>query len=130
MFCISRIAFRRFTFHWYLHGSNYNIKKMHAVSTNQTADILHYNDNIKYYHWYSQKSFQRITERLRITKSRKIKQVPTVFNFHEWQYNTEYLQVLVVHRRFCQLETNSPVIASLYIWQTKNKCTYHVPYLP
>ena len=29
------------------------------------------------------KSFQRITERLRITKSRKIKQVPTVFNFHE-----------------------------------------------
>ena len=76
------------------------------------------------------KSFQRITERLRITKSRKIKQVPTVFNFHEWQYNTEYLQVLVVHRRFCQLQTNSPVIASLYILQTKNKCTYHVPYLP
>ena len=75
---------------------------MHAVSTNQIADILHYNDNRKYYHWYSQKSFQRITERLRITKSRKIKQVPTVFNFHEWQYNTEYLQVLVVHRRFCQ----------------------------
>ena len=56
---------------------------MHAVSTNQIADILHYNDNRKYYHRYSQKSFQRITERLRITKSRKIKQVPTVFNFHE-----------------------------------------------
>ena len=61
---------------------------MHAVSTNQIADILHYNDNRKYYHWYSQKSFQRITERLRITKSVKIKKVPTVFNFHEWQYNT------------------------------------------
>ena len=46
----------------------------------------------------------------------------------EWQYNTEYLQVLVVHGRFCQLQTNSPVMASLCILQTKN--TFHVPYLP
>ena len=76
------------------------------------------------------KSFQRITKRLSITKSRKIKEVPAVFNLHEWQYNTEYIQVSAVHRRFCQLQTNSPVIASLYILQTKNKCTYHVPYLP
>ena len=103
---------------------------MHAVSTNQIANILHYNDNKKYYHWYSQKSLQKITEILRITKSRKIKQVPTVFNIHEWQYNTKYLQVLVVHRRFCQLQTNFPVIASFYILQTKNKCTYQLPYLP
>ena len=102
---------------------------MHAVSTSEIADILHYNDNRKYYHRYSQKSFQRITERLRITKSRKIMQVPTVFNFHEWQYNTEYLHVLVSNRRFCQLQTISPVIASLHMLQTKNKCTYNVPYL-
>ena len=102
---------------------------MRGISTNQIADILHYNDNRKYYQWHSEKSLQRITERLHITQSRKIKQVATVFNFHEWQYNTEYLQVLVVHRIFSQLQTNSPVIASLYILQTKNKCTYHVPYL-
>ena len=56
---------------------------MHAVSTNQIADILQYNDNRKDYHRYSQKSFQKITERLRITKPRKLKQVPTGFNFHE-----------------------------------------------
>ena len=91
---------------------------------------MHNNDNRKYYHWCSQKSFQKITERLRITKSREIKQVPTVFNFHDWQDKTEYLQFLVVYRRFCQLQTNSSVIASLYILQTKNRCTYHVPYLP
>ena len=64
---------------------------MHAISTNQIADILHYNDNKKYDHWYSQRSFQKITGGLRITKSSKIKQVPTVFNFHECQYNTKYL---------------------------------------
>ena len=103
---------------------------MHVVSTNQIADVLHFNDNRKYYHWHSQKSFQRITERLRITKSGKIKQVPTVLNFHEYQCNTEYPQVLVVHRKFCQLQTNAPVIASLFILQIKNKCTNHVPYLP
>ena len=76
------------------------------------------------------KSFQRITERLRIIFFKKNKVVPTVFNFHKWQYNTEYFQILVVHRRFCQLQINSPVIASLYVLQTKNKCTYHVLYLP
>ena len=54
---------------------------MHAVSTSEIADILHYNDNRKYYHRYSQKSFQRITEILRTMKSRKIKEVPTVFSF-------------------------------------------------
>ena len=102
---------------------------MHAISTNQIADILLYNNNRKYYHWYSEKSLERSTEKLHITQSRKIKQVATVFNFHEWEYNTEYLQVLAVHRRFSQLQTNSPVIASLYILKTKNKCTYHVPYL-
>ena len=64
---------------------------MHAVSTNQVAEILHYKDNRKCYHWYSQKSFQRITERLRIAKSRKIKEVPAVFSFNEWQCKTEYL---------------------------------------
>ena len=31
----------------------------------------------------------------------------------------QYLQVLVAHRRFCQLQKNSPVMASLYFLQTK-----------
>ena len=31
----------------------------------------------------------------------------------------EYLQVLVVQRRFCQLQINSPVMASLYIYKLK-----------
>ena len=47
MFCIFRLGFLRFTFHWYLHGVVIkNIKNMHAVSINQIADILHYNDNV------------------------------------------------------------------------------------
>ena len=114
-------AFLRITiFRLFSQRNPYTVKTLHCISGN---------DIIKYYHWYSQKSFQRITERLRIAKSRKIKSVPTVFNFHEWQYNTEFLQVLVVHRRFCQHQTNSLVMAYLYILQTKNKCTYHAPYL-
>ena len=47
---ISHLAFLHFTFHWYLHGSTVaikNIRNMHAVSTNQTADILHFNDKNK-----------------------------------------------------------------------------------
>ena len=44
-------------------------------------------------------------------------QLPAVFNFHEWQI--EYLQVLAVQRRFCQLQINSPVLASLYIYKLK-----------
>ena len=75
-------------------------------------------------------SFQRITERLHIIKSRKMKWVPTVFNFPEWLYNTEHLQVSIVHRRFCQLQTNFLVIAPLNILETKNKYTYHRRYLP
>ena len=35
---------------------------MHAVSTNQIVDILHYNDNRKYYHWYSQRAFKKLLE--------------------------------------------------------------------
>ena len=31
----------------------------------------------------------------------------------------QYLQVLVAHRRFCQLQKNSSVMASLYFLQTK-----------
>ena len=117
------------TFDTYLLGCRFhfadifyiNFRSCETFTVTNSGTILETPSNFK--------SFQRITERLRITKSRKIKQVPTVFNFHEWQYNTEYLQVLVVHRRFCQLQKNSPVIASLYVLQTKNKCTYHVPYL-
>ena len=43
--------------------------------------------------------------------------------------NTEYLQVLVVQRRFCQLQTNSLVMAPLYIYKLKiNVPTmYHAP---
>ena len=33
--------------------------------------------------------------------------------------NIEYTQVLVVQRRFCQLQINSPVMASLYIYKLK-----------
>ena len=33
--------------------------------------------------------------------------------------NIEYLQVLAVERRFCQLQINSPVMASLYIFKLK-----------
>ena len=36
MFCMSRLAFLRFTIN--------NIRNMHAVSTNQIADILHSSD--------------------------------------------------------------------------------------
>ena len=51
MFCISRLAFLSFTFHWYLHGSNCrNLRNMHAVSTNRIADILHFNDNKQIFH--------------------------------------------------------------------------------
>ena len=46
MFCTSRLAFLRFTFHWYLPVVIKNIKNMHAVSTNQIAEILPYNDNV------------------------------------------------------------------------------------
>ena len=51
MFCISRLAFLRFTFHHSIDICTVvikNIKNIHAVSTNQIADILHYNDNTKY----------------------------------------------------------------------------------
>ena len=41
------------------------------------------------------------------------------FNFQQFSIfmndNIEYPQVLVVQRRFCQLQVNSPVMASLYI---------------
>ena len=33
--------------------------------------------------------------------------------------NIEYLQVLVVQRRFCQLQINFPVMAFLYIYKLK-----------
>ena len=45
------------------------------------------------------------------------------FSFHQFSIfmndNIEYLQVLVVQRRFCQLQINSPVMASLYICKLK-----------
>ena len=37
--------------------------------------------------------------------------------------NIEYLQVLLVQRRFCQLQTSSPVIGSLYIYKLKINAT-------
>ena len=33
--------------------------------------------------------------------------------------NIEYLQVLVVQRRFCKIQLNSPVMVSLYIYKLK-----------
>ena len=33
--------------------------------------------------------------------------------------NIEYIQVLVVQRRFCKLQINSPVMASLNIYKLK-----------
>ena len=45
------------------------------------------------------------------------------FNFSNFQIfmndNIEYLQDLFVQRRFCQLQINSPVMASLYIYKLK-----------
>ena len=45
------------------------------------------------------------------------------FNFQQFSIfmndNTEYLQVLVIQKRFCQLQINSLVIASLYINELK-----------
>ena len=45
------------------------------------------------------------------------------FNFHQFSIfmndNIKYLHVLVVQRRFCQLQINSPVMASLYIYRLK-----------
>ena len=44
------------------------------------------------------------------------------FNFQQFSISMnfhEYLQVLIVQRRFCQLQINSPVITSLYIYMLK-----------
>ena len=45
------------------------------------------------------------------------------FNFQQFSIfindNIEYLQVLVVQRIFCQLQIESPVMASLYIYKLK-----------
>ena len=45
------------------------------------------------------------------------------FNFQQFSIfmndNTEYLQVSVIQKRFCQLQINSLVIASLYINELK-----------
>ena len=45
------------------------------------------------------------------------------FNFQQFSIfmndNVEYLQVLIAQRRFCQLQINSPVMASLYIYELK-----------
>ena len=45
------------------------------------------------------------------------------FNFQEFSIfmtdNIEYLQVLVVQRRFCQQQINSSAMASLYICKLK-----------
>ena len=42
MFCISRRAFLRFTFHWYFHCSNWKYQK---YSISQNVDIFHFIDN-------------------------------------------------------------------------------------
>ena len=43
-----------------------------------------------------------------------------VLQFSIFMYGiVEYFQVLVVQRRFCQLQINSPVMASLYIYKLK-----------
>ena len=47
MFCISRPAFLHFTFHIFTVAIK-NIRNIHAISTNQIADILHFNDNLLY----------------------------------------------------------------------------------
>ena len=45
------------------------------------------------------------------------------FNFQQFSIfmndNPEYLQVLVIQKRFCQLQINSLVMASLYINELK-----------
>ena len=48
IFSIFPPSLLRFTFHYYLHSSNKDIRNMHAVSTNQISGILHYNDKLNY----------------------------------------------------------------------------------
>ena len=47
----------------------------------------------------------------------------TSFNVQPFSFfmndNIEYLQALVIQRRFCQLEMNSPLMASLRIYDLK-----------
>ena len=45
---LSRQAFLRFPFIDICMVAIKNIRNMHAVSTNQIADILHFNDNLDY----------------------------------------------------------------------------------
>ena len=81
------------------------------------------NDIGKYYHWYSQKNLQTFQQF----------QLPAVFSFHEWQYwiSSGHSR----QRRFCQLQINSPVMASLKIDAKLQENTlskwdisiYHVP---
>ena len=45
------------------------------------------------------------------------------FNFQQFSIfmndNVEYLQVLVVKRRFCEIQINSPVMVSFHIYKLK-----------
>ena len=56
----------------------------------------------------------------RIFNSFNFQQFSIFMNFHE------YLQVLVVQRRFCQLQINFPVMASLFICKIARKANYEV----
>ena len=56
----------------------------------------------------------------RIFNSFNFQQFSIFMNFHE------YLQVLVIQRRFCQLQINFPVMASLFICKIARKANYEV----
>ena len=61
----------------------------------------------KYYPWYSQKNLQ------------KFRQVSPSGSFQFWWLTILNIQVLGVKRRLCQLQINSTVMASLYIFKLK-----------
>ena len=64
-----------------------------------------------------------ISENIITDKVKRTRRNFNSFNFQQFSIfmndNIEYLQVLVVQRRFCQLQINSPVMAFLYIYMLK-----------
>ena len=57
---------------------------------------------------------------LSLIQSKELAEISSSISFQfSSNDNIEYLQVLVVQRRFCQLQINSPEMASLYIYKLK-----------
>ena len=127
----SNVLFQTFDYFWHVLLScrfhcvdifYINFRSCETFTVTNSGTILETPSNFK--------SFQRITERLRIIFFKKNKVSTNSFQLSWMTMQYWIFSGLVVRKRFSQLQTNSPVIASLYILQIKNKFTYHVPYLP